>query len=102
VLSHATTVLETVSLLREGFITVTCPEALDPRLIIQEGSDAAMYPEASDLASSFRRLWTVSSSRRGLMLPRLLRHRTSPHHLGGVRCYHASLGTESCQGGLQC
>jgi hypothetical protein len=61
----ATVALEPISLLREGSNAITCPEALNP----------------------------ASSSRRCLALPRVLRLRTQPHHPGGVRRCHASLGT---------
>jgi hypothetical protein len=61
----ATVALEPISLLREGSNAVTCPEALNH----------------------------ASSSRRCLALPRVLRLRTQPHHPGGVRRCHASLGT---------
>jgi hypothetical protein len=86
-LPHATAVPETTSLLRDGSNTATClrlqtppfflgglrrchmPRGSGPSLAIQEGSDAAMCPLASDLTSLLRRDLTLTC---------VLRHRTAP------------------------
>jgi hypothetical protein len=51
--------------------------------LFREGSGTIIYPEAMD---------PTSSSRRGLVLQRVLWHRILPHHPGGVWCCHVSLG----------
>jgi hypothetical protein len=62
----------------------TCPVASEPASLLREGSDVVMCPKALD---------PVSRPRKALVLPRVTRLQTPPHHPGELQHYHASLGT---------
>jgi hypothetical protein len=59
----------------------------EPHLPIREGSSAAMWPMALDLASLLGR---------APVLPRVLLLQTSPPSRGGLRCYNVSHGSGPC------
>jgi hypothetical protein len=60
-----------------------CLIASEHASLLREGSGIATCPKAPDPASSFMM---------ALVLPRVLRLWTPPHHQGGLRHYHATLG----------